>query len=820
MLPVNLRRASRALLRAPLFTVVTVVTLALGIGASTAIFSVVYGVLLKPLPFDEADRLVGVWHTAPGINLELLPQGAANYLTYREEGRAFEDIALWDNLTVSVTGARDPERLPALMVSDGFLPVLRARPHLGRAFAREDDSPATPERVMLGYAYWQRAFNGSADALGRQVVVDGRPREIIGVLARDFSFLDHEADLLLPYRLNRAEIFIGHFTAQAVARLAPGVSLEQANADLARMIPLVYEHFPTPPGFSRQVFEDMRMGPNVRPLADDVIGDVGQVLWVLLATVGIVLLIACANVANLFLIRGEGRQQELAVRSALGARRRSVAGQLLVESLMLALGGGAIGLLLAHGGIRLLLAMAPEGLPRQAEIGLDPVVLAFTLGLSLLSGVVFGLVPLLQFSTPRVLAGLKDGGRGASDGRQRHRARNTLVVAEIALALVLLVAAGLMIRTFQELRRVNPGFVHPEEVLTFRVTVPEAMVPGPEAAVRTHEEIAQRIAQIPGVRSVGMCSSITMDGLGGGDGLLVEDFPLAPGRVPPLRRFKWVSPTYFETMGNRIAAGRMITWNDIYRLSPVVVVTEAFAREYWKTPAAAVGKRVRQAPDQPWREIVGVVGDERDGGVAEPATAIVYWPMLVGKWWRFDAWASRGMGYVVRSATPGSPTLLEELQKAVWAVNSGLPLASVRTLEDIQATSMAQTSFALVILAIAAVVALLLGVVGIYGVIAYMATQRTREIGIRMALGARRENVSALFVRHGLMLTGAGLLLGIGAAAALTRLMAALLFGVSAWDPATYVAVSLILAAIALLASYLPARRAAGVSPIVALRGN
>jgi predicted permease len=670
---------------------------------------------------------------------------------------------------------------------------------------------------MLSYAYWQRAYGGRPEAVGEQMVVDGTPREIIGVLPRGFSFLDRDADLLLPFRFNRAELFVGHFSYQGIGRLKPGVTIEQADADIARMIPMVLDRFPTPPGFTRQMFEDLRMGPKVRPLADDVIGDVGQVLWVLLATVGIVLLIACANVANLFLIRTEGRQQELAVRSALGARKQGVAGHLLLESLLLSLAGGALGLLLAHGGIRLLLALAPDGLPRQREIGFDPVVLGFTLALTLVAGVVFGLVPLLHFSTPRVLAGLKDGGRSASDSRSRNRARSALVVSEIALALVLLVASGLMLRTFQELRRVEPGFVRPAEVFTFRLAIPESLVPGAEAAVRSYEETARRIAQVPGVRAVGMSSSLTMDGLDSNDAVFVEEFPTAPGRLPAVRRFKWVAPGYFETMGTKLVAGRRFTWNDVYSMGRVVVVSEALAKEYWKSPAQALGKRLRQGPDQPWREIVGVVGDVRDDGMARGVTPIVYWPMLL-QWWQNERWTPRSMAFAVRSATPDSPTLLKDVQKAVWSVNAAVPLASVSTLAAIQAESMAQTSFALVMLAIAAIVALLLGVVGVYGVIAFMATQRTREIGIRMALGARPAAVSRLFVRHGLVLTGAGLALGIAAAAGLTRLMAALLFGVAAWDPLTYVVVSLGLAAVALLACYLPAWRASRLEPLTALR--
>jgi predicted permease len=830
MLPRPLLRALRVLWRAPLFTIVAGFTLALGIGASTAIFSVVYGVLLKPLPYEDAGRLVGVWHTAPGARIPVsggaasgprrLNQGPATYLTYREEGRAFEDIGLWDGATVTVTGAREPERLDALLVSDGLLPVLRVRPHLGRTFTREDDSPAAPARVMLGYAYWERAYGARADAIGGQVVVDGTPREIVGVLPRGFRFLDHDADILLPFRFNRAELFIGNFSYQAIGRLKPGVTIEQANADIARMIPMVFDRFPIPSGFTRRMFDDLRLGPRVQPLADEVIGDVGRVLWVLLATVGIVLLIACANVANLFLIRAEGRQRELAVRSALGARRRSVAGQLLLESLLLSVVSGAIGLLLAQGGIALLLALAPDRLPRLGEIAIDPIVLAFTLGLSLAAGVVFGLVPLLHFSLPRVLAGLKDGGRSASDGRERNRARHALVVSEIALALVLLIASGLMLRTFQELRRVDPGFVRPSEVFTFRLDVPESLVPAPEAVVRTYEEIARRIGQITGVRAVGISSSLTMDGLKSHDAVFVEDFPTAAGGMPPVRRFKWVSPAYAETMGNTLVAGRPFTWNDIYGLGRVTMVSEAFAREYWKTPAAALGRRIKQGPNQPWREIVGVVGDERDDGMAKAAVPIVYWPMLVGKWWKYETWTPRGMAFAVRSATPDSPTLLREVQEAVWSVNPALPIANVSTLDGIQAQSMAQTSFALVMLAIAALVALLLGVVGIYGAIAYMVAQRTREVGIRMALGAEPRMVSRLFVRHGVVLTGAGLALGFGAAAGLTRLMAALLFGVRAWDPVTYVAVACVLGSVALAACYLPARRAARLEPIVALRAD
>jgi len=393
-----------------------------------------------------------------------------------------------------------------------------------------------------------------------------------------------------------------------------------------------------------------------------------------------------------------------------------------------------------------------------------------------------------------------------------------LVVAEIALAVVLLVASGLMIRTFQAMRQVSPGFVKPAEVLTLRVSIPSSLVADPEATMRMHEQIARRIEQIPGVTAVGVSSSITMDGSNGNDPIFVEDFPGPGGRIPPLRRFKHAAGGYPEAMGNPVVAGRSLRWTDSYERAPVVVVSENFAREFWKQPSAAIGRRIRQNTTDPWRTIVGVVADERDDGVARPAPAIVYWPALLSQFWDDKVYVQRSMAYAVRTARAGSPTLLKEIQQGVWSVNASLPVASVRTLDEILSRSMAQTSFALVMLGIAAGVALVLGVVGIYGVLSYVATQRTREIGIRMALGAATRDVSSLFLRHGLILVTIGVAVGTIAAALLSRVMSALLFGVSALDPPTYVAVAGGLAATALLASYLPARRAARVDPAAALR--
>ena len=467
-------------------------------------------------------------------------------------------------------------------------------------------------------------------------------------------------------------------------------------------------------------------------------------------------------------------------------------------------------------GIRLLARLAPAGLPRIDEIGIDPVVLAFTVAISLLTGMLFGLIPVMRFGTSTVA--LMEGGRSVTDTSRRHWARNALVVSEIALALVLLIVSGLMVRTFVALRQVEPGFTRPAEVQTFRVSIPAALVADPQQAGLAYQQITQRLQQVPGVVSVGLSSSVTMDGNVASTPIFVEEFPDAGREMPPLRRHKRVAPAYFETMGNPVIAGRAITWADIYQGRPVVVTSENFAREYWKNPADALGKRIRQNQENPWREIIGVVGNERDDGLNQPATSIVYWPVLIKEWWNEPISIGRTMTYVVRSSRVGSPGFLRELQQAVWFVNPNLPLARVRTLDDIHTASMAQTSFALVMLATAAIVALLLGSVGVYGVVAYIATQRTREIGIRVALGAQIRDVRRMFLRHGLRLTAMGIALGISLALGLTRVMSALLFGVGPADPMTYVAVSSALAAVALLATYLPARRAARVDPLVALR--
>jgi predicted permease len=797
----DLRYATRTFWKQPAFALATVLTLALGIGATTAIFSVVYGVLLKPLPFQDPERLVTVRHYAPhgaGTN-----HGPATYLTYRENQKAFEAIGAWDPAEVSITGGGDPERVQALLVSAVTLPLLRVQPVAGRFFGAEDDVPGSPLRVILTYGYWQRRFGGAGNVIGQSLAIDGRSAEVIGVLPSSFTFLRTRASVVLPMPLDANAPRGISFGFQALARLKPGVTPAQANADLARLISLL------PPTFAK-----LELQPNVRPLADDVIGNVGDILWILLAAVAVVLLIACANVANLFLVRMEGRHQEFAMRAALGASRGRIARALLAESVVLAVAGGAVGAVLAWAATVLLRTIAPAELPRVDDIGIDVTVLLFALSVSVVSGVLFGLFAVLRFGSPSVVA-FKEGGRQSTDAPGRRRTRSALVVGQVALALTLLIVSGLMIRTFIAMRQVDPGFRSPEEVQTFVIAIPAGLIADPERAALTFERVAERVSQVPGVASVGLSSSITMDGEDNGNPIEVEGVPVTESGRPPLRRFKSFAPGYFETMGNRLVAGRSVTWSEIHERRPVIVISETLAREHWTDPSRAVGKRVRAMQrGAPWREIVGVTGAERDDGLNQPPTAIVYWPMLS------ESYRWRTMAYAVRSTRVGTPGFLRELERAVWSVDPNLPLANVQTVEEIQARSMAQTSFALVMLGIAAAVALLIGVVGIYGVIAYAAAQRTREIGVRMALGAQMSDVRKMFLRHGLSLMATGIVLGIGVAVVLTRVMSAFLFGVGPMDPMTYAVVSATLAAVGLLAAYLPARRAARVDPMVALRAD
>jgi predicted permease len=819
----QLRQVLRRLGRAPMFTAITLITLAAGIGANIVIFSVLEGVLLKPLPYPDPDRLIGVWHSAPGINIKDLNMAPSVYFIDREQSTTFQDIGAYDGDSFSVTGTGEPQQVHGLKVTDGTLPLLGVVPALGRLFTRQDDSPEAPDTVLISYGYWREKFGGDPAVIGRSITADGKPREIIGVLPQGFQFLDdQDIAIIAPFKWDRSKTKLGDFSYRALARLKPGVTMAQASADVARMLPIVSRSFPPPEGFSTQLFENAHIGPNLRSLKQEVIGDVGNVLWVLMGSIAMVLLIACANVANLLLVRVEGRRQELAIRTAMGAGRGRIAGDLLFESILLGLMGSLLGLALAYGALRILVAIAPMGIPRIHEIGIDVPVLLFTFAITLLSSLLFGSIPIFKYAGARLNASLREGGRSLSQSREQHRARNILVVVQVALALVLLICSGLMIRTFRALMHVPPGFVGADAVQTFRFFVPEAQIPDTEAerVVRMEEEILNKLAAIPGVSSVGFSSSLPMDGEDSNDLLFAQDRSYAEGDIPPIRRFKFISPGFFATLGTPLIAGRDLTWSDIYQKIPVALVSENFAREYWHDANNALGKRIRPASTDDWREIIGVVADVHDDGVNQDAPTSVYWPVMMDRFEGQKQSLRRDIAFTVRSPRAGSEAFLKEVREAVWSVNPNVPLSSVHTLGHFYTESMARTSFTLVMLAVAGGMALLLGIVGIYGVIAYSVSQRTREIGIRMALGAQRQTLIAMFVRHGLLLTGVGIACGLVASFAVMRLMSSLLFNVSPLDPVTYAAVTVGVVITAYLACYLPSRRAATIDPVDALRAE
>ncbi len=551
------------------------------------------------------------------------------------------------------------------------------------------------------------------------------------------------------------------------------------------MIPTVWKSFPALPGFSIDLFNKARMGPKVQTLSQVVVGDVGKLLWVLMGSIGVVLLIACANVANLLLVRAEGRHQELAVRAALGASRWRIVRDFLLESMALGALGSLLGLGLAWGALRLLIAIAPQGLPRLQDIGIDWTVLVFTVGVSLLCSLLFGSIPALRYAGMRTGTGLREGGRSVSLGRERHRTRDALVVVQVSLAFVLLICSGLMIRTFRALTQVDAGFDTTAPIQTLNLSIPEADVPKAEDVVRREEAILHKMEGVPGATSVAITNSVPMDDNGWQDPVMAQDKSYADGSMPPLRHFKFVSPGFFKTMGIPLVTGRDYTWADLYERRPVAILSENFAREYCGSPANALGKHVRVGTKDDWREIVGVTGSVHDQGMNKDAPTTAYWPILENHFEGQDEFVRRYVTFAIRSPRAGSESLMKDIRQAIWSVDANLPVSEVHTEEYFYTRSMGRTSFTLVMLAVAASIALLLGVVGLYGVIAYSASQRRREIGIRIALGAQRNDITGMFVRQGMLLAGSGVVCGLLMAAGATRLLRSLLFHVSPLDPMT-----------------------------------
>ena len=797
----ELKHASRALAKRPAYATVAALTLALGIGANVAIFTVVNAVLLRPLPYPEPDRIVEIRHHAPGLNMANVDSSPGLIAQYRQSARTLDTVAGYDLRQLNLSDAGNPERVRAVAVTPELFDVLATRPAAGRAFAPSDAQKNAAPVAILTHPYWQSRFGGDPAVVGRIVQLDGNAAEIVGVMPRGFVFPDPETRLIVPLWLDPDGGF-GSFGIGALARLAPGATLDTARREIDQLQQRIPEWFPD---LTAKELAGFGWSVSTEPLRDRLVANVSTTLWILFGTVGFVLLIAGANVANLFLVRAESRQRELAVRSALGASRSRIAGTFLAESFVLAAIGGLAGVVIADGATRLLVTYGPANLPRLQEVAIDGNVLVFGFALSVLSAMALGMLATLSVSRRPFAMLVRDGGRGSTVGRSRHRVRRLLIVTQVATAVVLLVGSGLMLRSVARLNAVNPGF-QVEGLVTTGVSLGGGR--DRERAVMFYQRVLEELARLPGVTAAGAASSLpVVPGSMKGSSFAIRSRPAAQGEIPFLTLYNAVSDGYFETMGIPLVAGRAPARADADQDRPVAWVSQTFARRFLGD--RTVGEWIEIAGR--WLEIAGVVGDVKTFGLRDEVRPMAYVPLSN---------ASVGlevMYAVVRTSGP-SGALAASLRAAVDRVDASVPLTTTRTMEDIVRTSMAQSSFAMTLLVIAASIALVLGVVGLYGVISYIVSERTAEIGIRLALGANPVEVRAMVLQQGLRVAVAGVAVGLVAAFAATRLMASLLFEVSTHDPATFAAVALLLTGVSAAATYLPARRAAGIDPVRALR--
>jgi predicted permease len=808
------RCITRAFRRAPGFFLVAVLTLAVGIGANAAIFTVVNAVLLQPLPYPEPERIMAVSHTAPGLDMERLELSDGTYFVYDRDNKSLESLGIFWEGSATLAGGGEPLRVGASGTTAGVFSVLRVPPTLGRTIQEADEKPGAEPVVVLSDGLWRRLFGGAPSTVGATLRVDGVSRRIVGVMPPGFRFPSVEVELWVPMTIDPSDLGVGNFSYAGVARLRPGVTPEQAARELSDLAWRVTELPNTL--IRREMLQSARFATRVVPLRNEIVGDVQQELWVLLGSVGLILLIACANVANLFLVRAEGRRREVAVRSALGASQQDILRLFLGESLALALIGGALGLVLAAVGVHALVALRPEGLPRLEEIAVNGTVFAYTVAVALLTGLLVGLFAALRYGRPDLASALKEGGRGGTTGRERLRARSILVVVQVALALVLLVGAGLMVKSFRRLHDVDPG-IDPRDVLTLRLSLPESEYREPQKVARFVIQLLEKVRALPGVQSAGTTSLLPLAGRTSTSGHLIEDFPLAPGEVPPVLATRWVSPAYFETVRIPLLRGRVFDRIEADSLVREAVVSQTLAERFWPG-RSPLGKRLAQGPGASlqWVTIVGVVASSRDDGLHERPVDSVYYPMQPQVSFG-EVGIPRDFALVVRS--DGDPLrLVAPVRDAIWSLDPSLPLAEVQPMENVVERSMVRTTFTMFLLVIAGFVALVLGTVGIYAVTSFVVSQRTREIGMRMALGAGRGDIARMVLREGLGLTLVGIAVGLLGASAVTRLMVALLFDVSPTDPVTFVAVPALLALTALFACWMPAQRAATVPPLDAIR--
>ena len=816
------RQGIRSLRRAPTFALVTIVTLGLGIAATTTVFAVIDGVLLAPLPYPDAGRLVAVWNAAPGAPGLAAVSGDLRlsdsmYFTYAEQNRVFQAFGVWGQQTATITGRGEPQEADVAVVSDGVLQAFGVAPAAGRLLTGADQQRGAPRTAVLSYGYWQRRFGGDPRAVGSMLNVDAESTQIVGVMPATFALADAHPDLILPARFDRSRARLPGFGWNGIARLDPGVTIAQADADVARMLPIWMSSWPAAPGIDPHVYEAWRITPAIRPLKDDIVGSVSSALWVLMATAGLVLLIAAANVATLVLVRTDERHQELAIRAALGAGRGRIVRALAIEIVILAIVAAVAGAIASRAAIGALAWFEPANLPRAREIALGARESIAAAAAALAAASVISI-----FLGLRRMPSLADTGtatRTSTESRSRQRGRNSLIVAQLAMAVVLLVSSGLLLRSFRALHAVQPGFTDPARQLTLRVSVPDMLVPEDDRTATLERQIVDGLAAIPGVETAGFATTIPMEGtLPDWDVVVPEGSQLSVKDIPPLRLFKMISPGYLKTLGTTLMAGRDITWADLNPHSRVVLVSENLARELWGSAPAAIGRHIQTLPGTPWHEVIGVVQDVRENGAQKPAPTIVYWPAYEENPYRPQrSFVARTITFVVRTPRAGNGTLLADVQKTVWSIRPDLAIAGVQTMQAIYDRSMAQTSFTMTTLLTAGVMALVLAIIGVYGVVSYSVSRRMRELGIRVALGGQPGTLIFAFVRWGLLLCAIAIPFGLAGAAGLNRLMRSLLFGVAPLDPITYAAVVAILAMAAAAASYVPARRIIALNPVRAL---
>ena len=792
----DLHFALRTLRQRPAVTVVAIIALGLAIGSTTAMFSVVNAVLLKPLNFDDPERVVIIWESNPKAGLEIFTASPANFLDWQNQNTVFAGISAYNAGAATLTGIDGTaERVTRATVSDQFFQVVRTPAQLGRTLLREDAEEGKDVVAVISHGYWINRFGGDASVLGRNILLDGRSFLIVGVMPESFMY-PANTDIWIPLRLAGSTVRGGH-TLQTIARLKDGVTVETARAEMKTIAGRLEKEYPeTNENWTTLVFD----------LRQFIVRDLRGTLLVLMGAVGFVLLIACANVANLLLARASDRMKEIAVRTALGAGRLRVLRQLLTENIVLALAGGALGIVLAWIGLRALLSMAPANLPRLNETELNAPVLAFTILLSMLTGIVFGIFPALHLSRGNVGETLKDATRGSSGGAERHRLRSLLVVSEIALTIVVTAGAGLMIQSLNQLQGVDPGF-NPKNILTVQLNLPSPRY-GPQEIPPFLDRLLERVAALPGVTHAATTSQLPLTGPGAT--LIYAIDGRAPAAIQdwPNAQIRWVTPELFQTLQITLLQGREFTPQDGSTASPVVIINEALARRAFPGEEA-LGKRVIMAPNAPPKEIVGIVRNTQEVNLSETQRALIYLPILQNP--------NPNIRLVVK-ARRDLAGLANPIRREVASLDKDLATFNIRTMEEVVGFSLAQTRFTSTLLGIFAVVALILAAVGIYGVMSYSVNQRTHEFGIRMALGAERRDVLNMVLRNALFLSALGAVVGTAGAFALTRLLAGMLFQVNPADPVTLGAVALFLIVVAIIASTIPAHRATKIDPMIALR--